>query len=149
MKITKNENAISVKAQTTAAAKMKKGFLARTSLAAWLNGSLGICSLLFATALDMAIDTGVNTVTYGVVSITVDTVNGNGYCKTVKATATALDCYGFEQTAQITVCYDYNGGNTAKKKNGYIPAIKTEYGYRIKQIDGVAIDFDGVAINIK
>ena len=149
MKITKNENAISVKAQTTAAAKMKKGFLARTSLAAWLNGSLGIRSLLFATALDMAIDTGVNTVTYGVVSITVDTVNGNGYCKTVKATATALDCYGVAQTAQITVCYDYNGGNTAKKKNGYIPAVKTENNYRIKVIDGVAIDFDGVAIDIK
>ena len=149
MKITNNGNTISVKAQSTAAAKMSKGFLARTTLAAWLNGSLGICSLLFATALDMAINSSVKIVTYGVITISVDAVNGNGYCKTVKATATALDCYGVAQTAQITVCYDYNGGNTARKKSGYIPAIKTEYGYRIKQIDGVAIDFDGVAINIK
>ena len=149
MKIATTKKAITVKAGKTATAKMGKGFLARTTLAAWLGGSLGICSLLFATALELAAVTGLNVVRYGVVKVVIDSVKGNDYCKTIKATATATDCKGVIQTASVCVCYDHNGGNTARKKAGYIPAVKTENGYRIHEIDGLPINWDGCAIDIQ
>ena len=149
MKITKTENAVILTAGATALAKMEKGFLARTTLAEWLNGSLGIRSLLFATALEMAVNTGLNIVEYGDVWLTVDDVKGNGYCKTVVATAHAVDCYCELQTATVTVCYDHNDGNTTSKKVGYIPAVKTENNFRIKQIDGNPIDWAGCSIVIE
>lgn len=147
-KISKNGNTYSLATGTTAARKMVTGFLARTTLAAWLGGSLGIRSLLFATALKLAADDG-SALTYGVVDFKVKSYLHNFYCDTITATATAVNCYGFTETATITVIYDNNGGKTAAKKNGYIPAVKTENSYRIHFIDGVAIDFDGVAISIK
>lgn len=148
-KINRTSKGYSLATGTTAAAKMSGGFLARTTLAAWLGGSLGIRSLLFATALKLAADDGDNVLTYGVVTFKVKTYLHNYYCDTVIATATARNCYGFTETATVTVIYDNNGGTTAAKKDGYIPAVKTENSYRIRKIDGVAIDFDGVAISIK
>ena len=150
MKITKSENGFySLATGKTATAKMSGGFLSRHSLAQWLGGSLGIRSLLFATALLLAARDGVNVVKYGVVTVIIDGVASNQYCDTITATATARNCYGNIENAFITVCYDKNGGKTASKKDGYIPAVKTENACRIHFIDGVAIDFDGVAISIK
>lgn len=148
-KITRTNNGVIVRAPETALAKMmSNGFLARTSLAKWLLGSLGINSALFATALLMSVSYGVNVVTYGVVTVTVDSVIKNGVCVVIKATATANGYYGTE-TASVKVIYDYNGGKTASKYPNYKPLTKTENGFDIGLLDNEPINFDGIAIDIQ
>lgn len=148
MKITRTENTINVKAGATALAKMGGGFLAYTSLAAWISGSLGCFNLLFAAALEQAFDLGVNSLTYGVIEFDIIAHNGNGVCTTATLKAHALDCYGFEQAATLKVTLDHNNGNTAKKCSIYKPATKTERNIPIKKIDGLAIHFTGVGFDL-
>jgi hypothetical protein len=149
-KITRTTNGIVLNAPNTATAKMASfGWLTRTTLAHWLNGSLGINNILFATALYLAYLNGSNVVVYGSVVVTIDKAVKNAVCTTITATATATAINGITDTAHIRVCYDFNNGNTARKKNGYIPMKKTENGYNINYIDNEYVEFTGIAIDIK
>ena len=102
-KISKTQNGYSLATGATAARKMARGFLARTTLAAWLGGSLGVKSLLFATALQLAARDG-SALTYGVVNFKVERVASVYWCDTIIATATARNCYGDIETAKISIC---------------------------------------------
>lgn len=149
MKITTTKKAINVKAGATALAKMGTGFLARTSLACWLAGSLGCFNLLFATAVMLALKNGVNTITYGVITFTLDHASGNGFASVSVWNASALDCFGNIQTASVKVTLDHNKGKTAKKAQVYRPATKTENDFRINYIDGWLINFTGAGFDVQ
>lgn len=147
-KITRTASAINLNAGATALAKMGSGFLARKTLGAWLFGSLGCCSLLFAAAIEQALTLGFDTITYGAVTFKIVSHSHNGYCNTATLTASAIDCYGFEQTATIKVVLDRRAGGTATQCKVYKPAIKTENKSRINYIDGERIHFKGAGFDL-
>ena len=148
MKITTTASAITLNAGATALAKMGNGFLARTTLGAWLFGSLGCCNLLFATAIEQAITLGVDTITYGVITFKIVSHSKNGYCSTATLTASALDCYGYEQTSTIKATLDRHAYGSATKCKIYKPAVKTENEARINYIDGIKITFKGAGFDL-
>ena len=147
-KITRTAHAVTLNAGATALAKMGSGFLARTTLGAWLFGSLGCCNLLFAAAIEQALALGIDTINYGVITFEIVSHSHNSYCNTATLTASAIDCYGFEQTATIKVVLDRHAGGTATQCKVYKPATKTENDCRIHYIDGERILFKGAGFDL-
>ena len=146
-KITVTSNGVILNAPATASAKMAHGFLARTTLTAWLFGSLGCINILFATALCIALANGSRRVVYGSIDFDITSVSKNAYGSYMSVTATAMNCYGSIETANIKVTLDYNKGLTARKCMVYKPCIKTERACDIHCIDGFNIDFDAVGFD--
>lgn len=147
MKITTTTNAVNVKAGATALAKMRSGFLARTTLATWLAGSLGCCNLLFATAVMLALDTNTSVITYGDIIFSHDHTSTNGVATVSTWKASALDCFGNARTALIKVTLDHNNGDTARKCQIFKPATKTGSNYPIQYEDGYRINFTGAGFD--
>lgn len=138
---------VNLEAPKTAQSKMNaKGFLSRTTLAKWLQGSLGCYNELLAVALYKAKEQKADCVWYGNIQINVEQVKKHLHSLEYVCSACVfkngglIECY-------FSVFYDFGKKGSVLHCDRFLPMTKNDYNSQINYIDNEYVPFVAVGYN--